>query len=330
VREHQRRAPPRLALHDGLQVGGHHRVPQAQQSRDAGRRGVGHAGVVAEQPRGGAPVQAGPPPVVLRRGGDQVRRLRHEQGLQVVGEQAQLRDVVGGSHRLGRVHGSLGVGPALVVADQPVDDVGSAREQPGVQMRCEVAVERGEHVPGTGGAGHLDRRVEPAEVEPLLGGTVPVPLPHPGDQLAVGGRLPEPMAEASAHHLIERPHSLGDEVVHQQAGDAVALESDRPVALVRDKTPEQLVPQPRQRLLPVHGLPEAEQTGPRLARPEEPRERDPGTALTVIVIGEGPAGVLDRRAGGHGGLIPAAAQALAAGSGRRQGWSKRNTLNASP
>ena len=80
------------------------------------------------------------------------------------------------------------------------------------------------------------------------------------------------MAEAAFHDVIERARARRDVVVHHQAPEAVALDGERPVALVLDQMPEDLVAQLAQLPHEVPGLAQAEQQGPGGKRPEERRD----------------------------------------------------------
>src|SRR5215213_5268224 len=125
-------------------------------------------------------------------------------------------------------------------------------------MGREVAVERGERLPGAGGGGHLRGRVEPVEPQLVLRGAVSVVLPYPDDELAVRLRPPEPVAEASLHHRVERALAPRDIGVYRQSSQAVALDRDRKVPLALDEVPERPVAQQRELLLPMHGLAESQ------------------------------------------------------------------------
>ena len=97
------------------------------------------------------------------------------------------------------------------------------------------------------------------------------------------------MAETGLHHLTEFSLSVRDEGVDRQGGEAIRLDRDRSVAIVLDEILERLVSQLRERLHAVHGLAQAEQSGPGRKRREKSFERAPDAGATIT--GEGPAGL---------------------------------------
>lgn len=99
------------------------------------------------------------------------------------------------------------------------------------------------------------------------------------------------MADPLHHDLVESARTRGDVVVHDQAHHAVALDRDRPVALLLDKLPEELVAQVEQSVLTVGGLAQGEQ--PRLAG-EQPHD---GGSL------DGMGGVLDVGSHAFNGIV---------------------------
>jgi len=133
----------------------------------------------------------------------------------------------------------------------------------------EVAVECGEGLPGARGAGDLQRSVETGEAEPLGRGPAVVVGVHPAHELAVGRGRAEPVAESVLHDLVEGARARGDVVVHDQAHHAVALDRDRPVALLLDELPEELVAQVEQSVLAVGGLAQGEQPRPGREQPHD-------------------------------------------------------------
>lgn len=106
----------------------------------------------------------------------------------------------------------------------------------------------------------LQGAVESGEAQLLGAGTGVVVLAHPPDKLAVARLRPPPVAEAPFHGLVEGARTRGDVVVDDEAAQTVTLDGDRPVALVVDELPEELVPQVEQRALTVGGLAEGEQS----------------------------------------------------------------------
>ena len=276
---HQRRAP----LGDGEQVGGHHRVPQRAQPRQAAGRCVGHPVVVAQQPGGGTTVQACPVPLVGRGHRDQVWCLRVEQGHQAVGEQPQPGGLGRLSHGLRRVHHRGGTGPPVVGAEQAVERLRGAGKQVGVNPGGEVAVECGEGLPGARGAGDLQRAVETGEAHPLGGGPAVVVRTHPAHQLPVAREGAPPVAEAARHGLVEAAGTRRDVVVRDQAHQAVALDRDRPVPLLLDELPEEVVSQVEQNVRAVGGLTQGKQPRPGREQSHDGGSVDDGHTINRIV-----------------------------------------------
>src|SRR5690606_25143080 len=86
-----------------------------------------------------------------------------------------------------------------------------------------------------------------------------------------GGEGAEAVAEAVLHDLVEVAGAGGDVRVDQQALEAVALDGERPEALVLDQVAEDLVARLAELGDEVHRLTEAEQVGPGRQRAEEGR-----------------------------------------------------------
>jgi hypothetical protein len=80
---------------------------------------------------------------------------------------------------------------------------------------------------------------------------------------------PESVAEPGRQHVVERPGAVRHVRVDRAAGQAVALDRDRPVALVLDQVPEGLVAQPRELLEQVGRLAEPQQSRPGRQRIQE-------------------------------------------------------------
>lgn len=70
------------------------------------------------------------------------------------------------------------------------------------------------------------------------------------------------MAEPVLHDLVESACAGGDVAVHDQAHQTVALDRDRPVALLLDELAEELVAHVEQSVLAVGGLAQSEQPRP--------------------------------------------------------------------
>ena len=149
---------------------------------------------------------------------------------------------------------------------------GSRRVDPG----GEVAVQRGERLARARGAGISSGPSNPANRSLLRPGPALVVRAHPAHELAVGrGRAPA-VAEAALHDLVERARARRDVVVHDQAHEAVALDRERPVALLLDQMPEDLVAHLEQLLLAVGGLAQGEQPRPGREQPMTAQRRRHG------------------------------------------------------
>src|SRR5215211_3762629 len=88
-------------------------------------------------------------------------------------------------------------------------------------------------------------------------------------QLAVGREGAPLVAEAALHDLVEGARAGRDVVVHDQAHHAVALDRDRPVALLLDELPEEIVSQLEQNILAVGGLAQGEEPRPDREQPHD-------------------------------------------------------------
>jgi hypothetical protein len=77
------------------------------------------------------------------------------------------------------------------------------------------------------------------------------------------------VAEAALHDLVEGARARRDVVVHDQAHHAVTLDRDRPVALLLDELPEEIVSQVEQNVLAVGGLAQGEQPRPGRDQPHD-------------------------------------------------------------
>lgn len=196
-------------------------------------------------------------------------RLRVKQGYQVVGEQPQLLGLGRLPGGLGRVHHRGGIGPPVVGAEQAVERFRGAGKQVGVSPGGEVGVECGEGLPGARGAGDLQRAVETGKAQPFWRGPAVVVRAHPAHELAVGrGRAP-PVAEPALHDVVKDARTRRDVVVHDQAHHAVALDRDRPVALLPGELPEEIVSQVEQNVLAVGGLTQGKQPRPGREQPHD-------------------------------------------------------------
>ncbi len=136
-------------------------------------------------------------------------------------------------------------------------------------MAGEVGVEGGEGLAGARGAGHLQRAVDAGEAELLGRGPALVVRPHPAHEFAVGRGIAPAVAEAALHDLVEAARAGGDVRVDEQRRQAVALDRDRPVALLLDELPEELVAHVEQRVLAVGGLAQREHPRPGREQPHD-------------------------------------------------------------
>ena len=126
----------------------------------------------------------------------------------------------------------------------------------------EVGVERGECLPRACGAGSspAGRRTRAKRSRSAPAPAVVVRT-HPPHELAVGRGLPDPWLKPRAMTVVEGARARDDVVVDDQAHHAVALDRDRPVALLLDELPEEIVPSSSRASSPWVGSPKASSCG---------------------------------------------------------------------
>nr|WP_229883860.1 hypothetical protein [Streptomyces omiyaensis] len=239
---------------------------------------------MAQQSGGGAGAEPGPVPRVALRLVREVRGPGVEEGGRGVGDRAQPVRAGAPSDGPGGVPHRDGFGPAAVLAEESVEDLGGAGERRGAAAGGEVGVEGGEGLPGARGAGPFQRAVDTGEAHALRRGPPFVVGARPADRFARGVGSAEPVAESACHDVVEVAGAGGDVIVDGRTRRAIALQRDDPVSLVFDELPEEFVAHVEEGVLAVGGPVQREQPRP---GPDQPQDTCRGDDSGGVLDGGG-------------------------------------------